>query len=130
MTRAVAASSPSSHARSAARVRVGPARAAGLQLANLLAVQRVIPADKPTIEGIVMFSKRRVVRCVVLIALAVVTSALPVQPALARQGVHHRGNVKTGSGGNAVTAKRVQPALEGRDVRYVRALDNPASGGF
>jgi hypothetical protein len=70
-------------------------------VANLLAVQRVIPADKATIEGIVMFSKRRVVRRVVLIALAVVTSALPVQL-----------------------------GLEGRDVRNVPRLDNPASGGF
>ena len=74
-----------------------------------------------------MFSKRRVVRRVVLIALAVVTSALPVQPALARQGGHDRGNVKSG---NAVTAKRVPTALEGRDARYVPRLDNPASGGF
>lgn len=77
-----------------------------------------------------MFSTRAVVRRVVLIALAVVTSAVPVQPALARQGVHYRDNVKSGSDRNAVTAKRVLAALEGRDVRYVPRLDNPASGGF
>jgi hypothetical protein len=77
-----------------------------------------------------MFSKRLVGRLAVLIALAVVTSALSAQAAMARQGVQYRGNVKSRSDGNGVTAKGFPATLKGRDVRYVLLLDNPASGGF
>jgi hypothetical protein len=77
-----------------------------------------------------MFSKRLVGRLAVLTALAVVTSALPAQAAMARQGVQYRGNGKSGSDGYGVTAKRFPTTLKGRDGRYVLLLDNPASGGF